>query len=210
VFIRVLGKSETHWRVTMARPKAFDEATALDAATQCFWERGYFGTSVRDLADRMGINGASLYNTFSDKRSLYRQALERYVDQGFRDRVGRMEGHLPPLQAIGNFLSEVIERSLADPKRKGCLLVNSALELSPQDPEFERIIGGILVQVEAFFHRCVEAGQRDGTITRDQPAEDLARLLLGTLVGLRVLARARPERELLEGMVRPVLAMLSG
>ncbi len=194
----------------MARPKAFDEATALDAATQCFWERGYFGTSVRDLADRMGINGASLYNTFSDKRSLYRQALERYVDQGFRDRVGRMEGHLPPLQAIGNFLSEVIERSLADPKRKGCLLVNSALELSPQDPEFERIIGGILVQVEAFFHRCVEAGQRDGTITRDQPAEDLARLLLGTLVGLRVLARARPERELLEGMVRPVLAMLSG
>ncbi len=193
----------------MARPKAFDEATALDAATQCFWEWGYFGTSVRDLADRMGINGASLYNAFADKRSLYRQALERYVDQGLRDRVGRMEGHLPPLQAIGAFLSEIIERSLADPKRKGCLLVNSAMELAPHDPEFERIIGGILVQIEAFFHRCVDAGQRDGTITLGQPAEDLARLLLGTLVGLRVLARARPERELLEGMVRPVLAMLS-
>jgi TetR/AcrR family transcriptional repressor of nem operon len=194
----------------MPRPKAFDETAALDAATQCFWERGYFGTSVRDLADRMGIHGASLYNTFSDKRSLYRQALDRYVDQGFHDRIGRMEGHLPPLQAIGAFLSEIIERSLADPQRKGCLLVNSALELSPHDPEFERIIGGILVEVEAFFHRCVEAGQRDGTITRDQPGEDLARMLLGTLVGLRVLARARPERELLEGMVRPVLAMLSG
>ena len=194
----------------MARPKAFDPAAALDAATQCFWERGYDGTSVRDLADRMGINGASLYNAFSDKRSLYRQALEHYVDQGFRERIGRMEGHLPPLQAIGAFLSEIIERSLADPKRKGCMLVNSALELAPHDPEFERIIAGILTQVEAFFRRCVEAGQRDGTITRGQSSGDLACLLLGTLVGLRVLARVRPERELLEGMVRPVLAMLSG
>jgi TetR/AcrR family transcriptional regulator, transcriptional repressor for nem operon len=193
----------------MARPKAFDAAAALDSATQCFWERGYDGSSVRDLANRMGINVASLYNAFSDKRSLYRHSLEYYVDHSFRERVGRLEGHLPPLQAIGAFLSEIIERSLADPKRKGCLLVNSALELAPHDPEFEQIVAGILVQVEAFFRRCIEAGQGDGTITRAQPAEDLARLLLGTLVGLRVLARARPERELLEGMVRPVLAMLS-
>jgi TetR/AcrR family transcriptional repressor of nem operon len=32
--------------------------------------------------------------------------------------------------------------------------------------------------------------------------------LLGALLGIRVLARARPERELLEGIVRPVFALL--
>ena len=36
----------------------------------------------------------------------------------------------------------------------------------------------------------------------------LARLLLGILLGVRVLARTRPERELLEGMVRPALTLL--
>jgi TetR/AcrR family transcriptional repressor of nem operon len=36
----------------------------------------------------------------------------------------------------------------------------------------------------------------------------LARLLLSTLLGLRVLARSRPERQLLEGVLRPVLALL--
>lgn len=67
----------------MARPREFDEAVALDAAIQCFWSRGYEATSVRDLADAMGIAGPSLYNTFGDKRTLYRQALEHYVERGF-------------------------------------------------------------------------------------------------------------------------------
>jgi AcrR family transcriptional regulator len=89
---------------------------------QCFWSRGYEATSIRDLAAKMGITGASLYNAFSDKRSLYRRALDHYVEQSFGDRVGRFEG-LAPRQAIGAFFDEIIERSLSDEQRKGCMLV---------------------------------------------------------------------------------------
>ena len=39
----------------MARPRKFNEATALQAAIECFWRHGYEATSVRDLADKMGI-----------------------------------------------------------------------------------------------------------------------------------------------------------
>jgi TetR/AcrR family transcriptional regulator, transcriptional repressor for nem operon len=192
----------------LARPREFDEKVVLDAAVQCFWSRGYEATSVRDLAERMGITGASLYNAFGDKKALYRRTLDHYLDQSFRERVGRFEGNLPPHQAIQAFLNEIIERSLDDAERKGCMLVNSALEVAPHDPEFQRIVAGVMVQIEAFFYRCVLAGQRAGTIATAQPAEDLARLLLGVLLGLRVLARARPERELMEGLVRPVFGLL--
>ena len=61
----------------MARPREFVETTVLEAAMNCFWARGFEQTSVRDLAERMGITGASLYNAFGDKRSLYRQAFIR-------------------------------------------------------------------------------------------------------------------------------------
>jgi hypothetical protein len=37
------------------RPREFDEASALDAAMDCFWKDGYEATSVRNLAARMGI-----------------------------------------------------------------------------------------------------------------------------------------------------------
>ena len=90
------------------------------------------------------------------------------------------------------------------------MLVNSALEVAPHDPEFQRVIADVLVRVEQFFLRCLQAGQAAGTVTATVSADDLARLLLSTLLGIRVLARARPERALLEGLVRPVYALLDG
>ena len=192
----------------MGRPREFDEAEVLDAAVACFWEHGYEATSVRELAGRMGLTGASLYNAFGDKRALYHKALDRYIDASFVDRVRRFEGALPPLEAIRAFFAEIIQRSLDDPQRKGCLLINSALEVAPHDPEFRRVVTDVLAQIEAFFRRCVRAGQRDGSITKSQSAMDLGRTLLAAHIGVRVMARTRPEKPLLEGMVRPILAFL--
>ena len=192
----------------MARPREFDETTVLDAAIQCFWAKGFEATSVRDLADEMGITGASLYNAFGDKRALYRRALDQYVAGSLGERVSRLENTQPPREVIGAFFQEIIARSLSDKQRKGCMLVNSALELAPHDREFQRVVAGVLVEAEKFFRRLVQAGQKDGTIATSQPADDLARILLGVLLGIRVLARVRPERELLEGMARAVLALL--
>src|SRR5690606_14713297 len=192
----------------MGRPREFDETEVLDAAVDCFWEHGYEATSTRELADRMGLTGASLYNAFGDKRTLYRKALDHYIETSFEERVRRLEGRLPPRQAIGAFFAEIIQRSLDDDRRRGCMLVNSALEVAPHDPECRQIVTGVRGHIEAFFRRCVKAGQQDGTITASQSATDLARMLLGVHIGLRVVARTRPERALLEGMVRPALAML--
>src|SRR5580698_10339993 len=114
-------------RREMARPREFDETAVLEAAIQCFWSRGYEATSVRDLAEKMGLTGASLYNAFGDKRALYRRALDHYVEMSFGDRVGRFEGSLPPREALLAFFDEIIDRSLNDPRIKGCMLVNSAL-----------------------------------------------------------------------------------
>jgi TetR/AcrR family transcriptional repressor of nem operon len=163
---------------------------------------------MRDLAENTGITGASLYNAFGDKRSLYRRVLDHYVERSFGDRVKRFEGHLPPREAIDAFFREIVETSLNDDQRKGCMLVNSALEVAPHDPEFQRAIAKVLVRVEGFFRRCVQAAQHAGTISSTQNAEDLGRLLLGVFLAIRVLARVRPERTLLEGLIKPVAALL--
>ena len=192
----------------MVRPREFDENEVLDAAAHQFWVYGYEATTVRDLAQCMGITGASLYNAFGDKRSLFERALTHYIARSFGDRVSRFEVNLPPLDAIKAFFREIVERSVSDRDRKGCLLVNSALEVAPHDAGFQATIANVLVAVEAFFQRCVHAGQQAGEISTAQSADDLARLLLGVHLGIRVLARTRPDRALLEGIVRPALALL--
>ncbi len=191
----------------MARPREFDEATALEAAMNCFWAQGYELTSVRDLAEQMGITGASLYNAFGDKRSLYRQALHHYLEQTVRDRVARLE-RLAPFAAIRTFFDEIVERSVTDKQRRGCMLVNAALELAPYDPEFQKIVAEEMIFIEAFFRRCIEAGQKDGTISAIRPAAKLAKLLLSVLLGIRVLARTRPQRAVLEDAATGVLELL--
>jgi TetR/AcrR family transcriptional repressor of nem operon len=148
----------------VARPRSFDEDKALDAAIACFWSRGLEATSVRDLAEHMGIQGPSLYNAFGDKRTLFARALERYATRTMRERIARLEGQHDPKKAIRTFVQDAIERSVADRHRCGCLLVNSALEVAPHDTELRARIAAYLEEIATFFRRNIAAAQAAGTI----------------------------------------------
>jgi len=154
----------------MARPREFDESHALDAAMQCFWRRGYEATSLRDLMRAMGLTAPSLYNSFGDKQKLFVRTLERYLDHTTRDRLRRLEQTLPPRRALECFFAEIIEHSLKDKERKGCFLVNSALEIAPHDVRCRAMIAAQFTGIEAFFRRCVAAAQRDGTASKRRGA----------------------------------------
>lgn len=191
----------------MVRPREFDEATVLAAAMQHFWQHGYEQTSIRDLVDEMGLTSASIYNAFGDKRSLYRRALNHYVERGVHERIARLVA-LPPYEAIRAFFREVVVHSLSDKQRRGCMLVNAALDVPASDNELRAVVAKEMACIENFFSEQIAKGQKNGTITRGQPAETLAKVLLSVLFGLRVLARVRPQRHVLEKAADGVLALL--
>ena len=192
----------------MARPRDFDEDRVLDRAVDCFWKHGYGATTVRDLADAMQIGGASLYNAYGDKRALFGRSLERYANRSMRDRIARMEAEHRPKEAIRAFIAEIIYRSLKDPDRKGCLLINSALDVAPHDTEIGQVVAGYLDELRAFFRRNIEAAQRVGQVPKSIDAEEVSGHLLGVLAGIRVLARTGASRKALECVARPALALL--
>ena len=192
----------------MPRPREFDEASALKAAMECFWRRGYEATSLRDLTGAMGLTAPSIYNAFGDKQQLFGRALEQYLEHTTRQRLRRLQEELPPKEAIQRFFAEIVDHSINDRHRKGCFLVNSALEVAPHDAKCRGVIAAQFGSIEAFFRQCILAGQTDRTISPDIEASEVARLLLGVLLGIRVLARAKPRREILEGVAEPALAML--
>jgi len=191
----------------MARPREFDEQAVLDAASDIFWTKGYEATSTRDLTARTGLTPSSMYAAFGDKRRLFRRALDHYLGR-LRDKMAHLEATVSPGQAVTGFFEDTIERSLEDPLQRGCMLVNSALEASPQDAEFRSAIAHELTLIEDFFRGRIAAGQECGEISPTHSANDVAHQLLAVLLGVRVLARVRPERPLLTGAVGQTLALL--
>ena len=176
---------------------------------RCFWAKGYEATSTRELAAQMGMTGASLYNAFGDKKSLYKQSLEHYLRHSVRDRIRRLDAIDNPLHAIGAFFDEIIERSVTDRQRRGCMLVNSAMELAPHDDGFRKLVSQELTHIESFFRRRVKEAQGMGSIATQHSAAALAKMLLSVLLGIRVLARARPQRALLEAAAHIAIASLT-
>ena len=59
----------------MARPRNADgqrtRQAILDAALVLFAEKGYFGTSLRDVAGAVGVRESALYNYFPGKEALF-------------------------------------------------------------------------------------------------------------------------------------------
>ncbi len=189
----------------MARPREFDKTEVLDAALQCFWGKGYEATSIRDLTEAMGISTPSIYNAFGDKRLLYVEALEHYCRTRTHPLIERFEHRYTGIDAIVAFYKEVIERSVADRERRGCFLINSAVEVAPHDTMMAKVVAAHLAAVQGFLRRQLQSAQAAGEIELAADASGAADHLLSVLLGLRVLARSRPERELLERTVGSAL-----
>ena len=66
-------------RRTARRPLDGERARdreVLDVAIRVFWEKGYSGTSVRDVADELGLLKGSLYYYIDSKESLLEKIFE--------------------------------------------------------------------------------------------------------------------------------------
>lgn len=191
----------------MSRPKAFAADEALQAAITVFWERGYEATSLPDLLDAMGIGRQSLYDTFGDKQSLYRKALDAYRLRGQAWLDGILHEGVEPLTGIRALLQAVAERDTRS-CRRGCLLLNAAGDPG-RDPEIAKLVQRHTNALLHAFVSAVQRGQADGSITTRSDADTLARFLLVTFLGLVTAARTGLDRAGRQHAITVALASLS-
>jgi len=189
--------------------KRYDETEVLERAMEAFWARGYEATSIGDLVTATGVNRGSLYAAFASKRGLFLRALSHYDRRHRADFLARIARAHAPRAAILAAFSEVITAAAGGENRKGCLLVNTAIELSPHDPEIARFVAASLAEVEGFFRTMIEAGQAEGSIPGDRDPAATAQALLGLFLGLRVLSRSRPEKALMGTLLKQAEALVS-
>lgn len=172
----------------MARPKSFDVDAALDAAIGVFWDKGYDGTSLDDLIAAMGIGRQSLYDTFGDKSTLYRRALDAYRERGRTFAESHLHSAADPLAGIRSLLEAVCNRSDSACQR-GCLLVNAASEAG-RDSDIARQVRLNREALHSGFTAAIRRAQATGAIPTERDPAALAHALMVTFFGLVTAGRA--------------------
>jgi len=186
--------------------KHFDEAAALDRATDLFWRRGYEATSVQDLVDELGISRSSLYATFGTKDRLYQQALLHYCAVEAGPRHALLTGDGSVRSAVRALLAGIARAPVERPDRRGCLVVNAATERIPADPETTAAVAAQLGRFEAALHAALRRGQDAGELDPAQDARALARFLVTVVQGMRVVGKATDDAAALRDVAEVALA----
>ncbi len=192
----------------MPRPKEFDREEVLDRAIEAFWARGYEATSVQDLVDSMGINRGSIYATFGDKHRLFLEALDRYEEAFHTKMLEVLRGPSSPRKGIERIFDAVIRECACDSGKKGCLLTNSAVELSGHDRETATRVQMNLSRLETAFEETLCSAKEMGEIGVQHDPKALARFLTSSLQGLRVMSKAWPDRVVLRDVAEVTLSAL--
>jgi TetR/AcrR family transcriptional repressor of nem operon len=193
----------------MARTKEFDPEAALLAALDLFWERGYEATSMADLVERMGVARASIYATFGSKRELYLKALDRYGELADPGLLAGLSQPGPVLPAVRALVERYAREAAGDAGRRGCFVVNTAVELAPHDPLAARRVRANWDFVEIALTSALMRAQAQGELAEDRDPRALGRFLLVLMQGLRVMGKAEAEPDRLRDAAAQALAVLS-
>lgn len=173
----------------MARPKAFAEQDALHAAMETFWRQGYHQTSMQDLVDSMGINRASLYDTFADKHTLYKLTLERYHDLNRADIAEAVAGLDSARAKIQTIFDRAVQETLDDSERRGCFMTNATLEMRPHYADVAPIIERHFNYLGTLFRSLLYEAIDQHECRTDLPVDETVAFLVSQLTGLRVLGK---------------------
>lgn len=192
----------------MPRAKEFDPDEALDKALALFWERGYEATSVADLVDCLGIGRASLYAAFGTKRDLYLRALDRYGKTRSPDPVEVLSQPGPVLPAVRRVVELYAEQAAQDQARRGCMVVNAAVETAGSDPAVARLVGRNWQAIEVALIGALTRARAQGELAENRDPRALAQFLLVLLQGMRVVGKADPDPDRVWAAAAQALAIL--
>lgn len=191
----------------MARPLEFDRDLARSSAMQLFWRKGYGATSLTDLLDAMSIGRSSFYAAFGDKRALFAEALVLFSDRTRQMLVEAWEEQRS-LTAIRTFFRRTLLEVPRERARRGCMMVNTVLELAEVDQELSAVASRELARMESVFADCFEQAQAAGDYPLERSPERLAAHVMLINQGLRVVSRQPVSRKALAGQIETALSLL--
>lgn len=172
-------------------PKQFDREEALSRAVDVFWTQGYLGTSIEDLLEAMELSRSSMYATFGDKKALFLEALQAWIDEQIAEFVEALRGPGSLLERVGRAFQQRhdAQKALGN---AGCLFGNTIAEGGMEDPDIARVLDTFIRRGERVLVSTFEQAVASGELPQETNVHALALFFITLSQGALLLGQSRP------------------
>jgi AcrR family transcriptional regulator len=160
--------------MTMARNSHQD---VVRAAGRLFSQRGYHGTSMRDLGRELGLHGSSLYSHISSKEALLVEVVEAGAELFERSAARALSATDEPIERLRSLVSGHIAIVL-DHLDEARTFLNEAEAL---EPHHRAVVIKARDRYESAFRSVISQGIASGALRRDLDVRMTAIYLLSIL-----------------------------
>lgn len=171
------------------RPRTFDKSLALKNAMYVFWAKGYEGTTMSDIVDAIGVKGPSVYAAFGNKDAIFIEAVKQYSDMMLSGPLSALTEEPDIYQAIKKLLEANLEFFLNSPNPRGCLIMTSAINVTPEHAELMNFVRSYRDDYKARLVKRFELALLEKQIRPDSNPHDLAEYYLMVIHGMALRAR---------------------
>src|SRR5690242_20705193 len=181
-------KEETHERIVAAAARAIRRS-------------GYNGTGVADIMKDAGLTHGGFYAHFSSREAMLAEAADRAGSES----VAMMEqiaANSPPQQALHAMMQAYLSKAHVDAVETGCATAALGSEMRRQAPEVRRAATRRIKEMIDLVARQLPDWGRPG-------AHERALVIVATMVGALILARAVDDPKLSDAVRRAALNHLT-
>jgi len=207
-YLRIGRKMTTSVRAR-GRPKHIDDGRILDAVLEVFWDKGYAGASLTDLADAAGVSRPRLYDAFPDKESMYLAVANRVID----DTKAALDSALLAKRSLedelSGFFAMSIDHYLSSPKSRGCLVTTTAPAEAIGSLAVRQALNRLIAVLDEAFERRFQIAQDRGEIGSGISAARLGRQATAVVQGLALRARSGADRAEMQDIADTTIRQLA-
>lgn len=175
----------------------------VDSAVRRFYELGYHGTSMRDIAGLAGITVGSIYHHFASKQEILHDIMTRVLTEVISTtRLAVLEAGAEPVAQLHNLMRAWALFHIA--RREEALV--GITEIRSLEAEGRRVVIALRDEQEAVFRQVVDRGVAQGAFATVHPIAAVRAILS---MGQSIAVWYRPDGESTPSQIADAYAELA-
>lgn len=169
-------------------PKVLDQSyeDLVKKAQDLFWRQGYKGTTVKELADHLGVSASVIYNKYS-KEMLFMDSINFYVETCSDPFLSQLRKSVSGVSGLEEFFNGLITALETKMFPRSCLMVNTVVEMRSENSEisklYEKYFDSLITSYGIVIDKAIALGEIKHAERRDEYAE----FLLGVIFGVSMI-----------------------